>query len=83
MLDPYYKQTIFHYFEMRKQNKVSTVQATNRIYAKFQKYIAKCGGRYYKISHKGGDSYLVDSDDEVIRSELLLSTEHSVLRIDF
>lgn len=48
------------------------MQATDEIYAKFQKHIAKYGGSFYKISHKGGDSYLVDSDDEVIRSELQL-----------
>ena len=67
MLDPYYKQTIFHYFEQRKcDSTLNTVQATEEIYAKFQKYVKKSGGKYYKIGHKGGEQYVV-GEDEVIR----------------
>lgn len=74
MADPYYKQTIFHYFELRKKGQTTTVQATKEIFAKFQNYLNKSGGGYYKTEHKSREQYSVDNNDVVIRSKSTMAT---------
>ena len=72
MADPYYKQTIFHYFEQRKKGQTTTVQATKEIFSKFQNFLKKSKGDFYKSEHKGGEQCLVDNNDVVIRSKSLV-----------
>lgn len=67
MLDPYYKQTLFHYYQNRKSS--SRTQHANEIYTKFRKKLEHTGGGFYKIEHKGGDWYLVESEKDILKSE--------------
>ena len=80
MLDPYYKQTIFHYYDLRKQDSNSnTLTASDEIYVKFTRYLKRTRGKFYKIGHRGGERYLVDSEDEILKSKFLFVVLECVL----
>lgn len=70
MLDPYYKQTIFHYYEKRKrEGSKNTVSESDEIFTKFKSYLRKSRGEFYKIGHRGGERYMVDSKEDIIKSK--------------